>query len=77
MNLKELNTIGEKCLNVDTGYMKYSNTIEIWKDGYYHGKVTEFYVSSLGRVYNKFTNKYSKIFKNDSGYLYCQSYYKY
>ena len=76
MNLKNLNSLGSKNSFVATGYVIYIGVKERWKDGIYNSVKTEYYVSSLGRVYNKKKNQFGRIFVNDSGYLYCQSYYK-
>ena len=75
MTRKELNKMSEEYNVINTGYKIYICCDEIWKRGKYNNKKTEFYVSSLGRVFNITKNKFAKIFKNDSGYLYCQSYY--
>jgi predicted DNA-binding protein YlxM (UPF0122 family) len=76
MTLKELTKIGKLNTTISTGYATYVGYTEKWKRGRYNNNDTEFYVSSLGRVYDFSKNKYVKLFMNDSGYLYCQSYYK-
>ena len=77
MTKKELNKMSKDEYDISTGYITYLGFEERWYDGYYNGEKTDLFVSSLGRVYNKTSNNFSKLFVNGSGYLYCQSYYKY
>lgn len=77
MNLRELNKIGKREQTIiDTGYCVYICAKEKWKRGIYGGVKTNFYVSSLGRVYNIKKDKFVKLQENDSGYLYCHARFK-
>ena len=76
MTLKELNLPLNEMTVINTGFKSYITDSEIWVKGIYNGLKTEFYVSSLGRVYNKNHDKFELLHENDSGYLYCMSYYK-
>ena len=61
---------------INTGFITYIGYEEKWTEGIYNNTYTEYFVSSLGRIFNVNKNKLGKLFVNESGYIYCQSYYK-
>lgn len=74
--LKELNNKSKGYQTISNGYISYIVNDEVWKHGKYHNIKVEYYVSNYGRVYNIEKNRFEKLQMNDSGYLYCHSYYK-